>query len=469
MTTIMKGSNRIPGSYKDPSGFVFYKDGEIFRQVNNSYKENFDLLINSGLYENLAGSRMLVSHKEADPIPFNGGEAYKVIKPEKIDFISYPYEWSFSQLKDAALLTLEIQKKSLDFGMSLKDCSSYNVQFKDGSPIFIDTLSFEKYVEGRPWVAYRQFCQHFLAPLALMSRKSVDLAQLLKIYVDGIPLELTDRLLPLGSKLDFSLLIHVHLHAGAKKYFSSNEGVKAEDEGKVSKNAMMGLIDSLQGAAKKLEWKPKGTEWSDYYNDTNYSSVGLEHKKEIVSRFLDETKADSLWDLGANNGFFTRIASEKGVKTIAFDVDPAAVEQNYLEMRRRKEKNILPLLGDLCNPSPGIGWGNTERYSLIERGPADAALVLALIHHLAISNNVPFGKIAELLSRLCTWLIIEFIPREDSQVKRLFVVRQDIFSEYNIGAFETEFAGHFEIIKSEKIKDSSRTIYLMRKKAVMKP
>jgi len=207
-------TENLSGSFRDPSGFMFKHEGKLYRQVNQKYQEEYDLLMNSGLYDQLNKSRTLVAHKEVDlalaPRP---KIAYKVIQPENIDFISYPYEWCFNQLKDAAILTLAIARRALEFGMSLKDASAYNIQFQHGRPIFIDTLSFEKYEEGMPWIAYKQFCQHFLAPLALMAKTDIRLGQLLKNHIDGIPLDLASKLLPASTKLSFGLSTHIHPHA----------------------------------------------------------------------------------------------------------------------------------------------------------------------------------------------------------------------------------------------------------------
>ncbi len=218
MTTTRK---IIAGSFRDPSGFLFYQENVLYRQVNTAYRENYDLLIESGLYQALIDSKLLVSHIEEKTDATYADCVYKILKPEIVPFISYPYEWCFSQLKDAALTTLKIQKIALDFGMSLKDSSVYNIQFLKGRPIFIDTLSFEKYQEGSPWVAYKQFCQHFLAPLALMSFSDVRLNQLLKVFIDGVPLDLASSLLPAKTKLNFSLLSHIHLHAKSQKKYES--------------------------------------------------------------------------------------------------------------------------------------------------------------------------------------------------------------------------------------------------------
>jgi hypothetical protein len=460
----MMSNTKLPSSFRDPSGFLFCQDGFIYRQVNRIYKENYDHLIDSGFYETLVDAELLIPHEEVDIDYAEPDKAYKIIKPEQIPFISYPYEWCFSQLKDAALTTLEIQKKALDFGMSLKDCSAYNIQIRAGKAIFIDTLSFENYREGDPWVAYRQFCQHFLAPLALMSYRDIRLNQLLRIYVDGVPLDLASSLLLFRTRFKFSLLSHIHLHARSQRYFADK--IVHASSRKMSRLSFLGIIDSLESAIRKLKWQAKGTEWANYYEDTNYSSEALQHKKQIVSEFLDNINPKNVWDLGANEGIFSRIASDKEIQTISFDIDPAAVEKSYLECVKKGETNILTFLLDLTNPSPGIGWENQERMSLLERGSADTVFALALIHHLAISNNLPFNKIASFLNSICKSLIIEFVPKSDFQVRRLLSSREDIFPDYTQRIFESTFDQYFVIQDSVKIRDSDRILYLMERRQV---
>ena len=418
--------------------------------------------MNSGLYEALVNDELLIPHQEVDIEGARPDRAYKIIKPELIPFISYPYEWSFTQLKNAALTTLQVQKKALDFGMSLKDCSAYNIQFRQCKPVLIESLSFEIYRQGEPWVAYRQFCQHFLAPLALMSYKDIRLNQLLRIYIDGIPLDLASSLLKFRTYFRFSLLSHIHLHAKSQKYYADRAVNKSSR--KITKLSFQGLIDNLESTVKKLSWEPKHTEWAHYYEETNYSPDALQHKKEVIKEFMEAINPKSVWDLGANVGIFSRIAGNKGIQTLSFDIDPAAVEKNYLECLKSGEKNILPLLIDLTNPSHSTGWENSERMSLLERGPADMAFALALIHHLAISNNLPISRIADFFDRICNFLIIEFVPKSDSQVQRLLLTRKDIFPDYNQQIFENEFKRYFNIKDSSEIRDSERILYLMQKK-----
>jgi len=417
--------------------------------------------MDSGLYKNLVDEKLLVPHEEVEIPPLLQDTVYKVIKPETIPFISYPYEWSFSQLKQAALTTLEIQKIAMKYEMTLKDCSAYNIQFQNGKPILIDTLSFEKYEEGQPWKAYRQFCQHFLAPLALMSHTDIRLNQLLRIYIDGIPLDLVKKLLPTRTLSMFSLLSHIHIHAKSQKHYEDKD-IKIKER-KIGRRSFIGIVESLHSGVKKLKWSGDKTEWGNYYSDTNYSDEAFLQKKEFVSKFLKEINPKLVWDLGANTGTFSRLASDMGINTISFDIDPVAVEKNYLQCMEKQENKILPLLLDLTNPSPNIGWANNERMSFADRGPADVILALALIHHLVISNNVPLRRIVEFFKKHCNYLIIKFIPKTDSQIQRLLATREDIFVDYNKENFEKEFKKDFVIRNEVRINESERILYSMEK------
>jgi len=344
---------RIPGSFRDPSGFVFCCEGRILRQINHRYKDNYDLLMRSGLYESLVEGQLLIAHEEVSLEYRQSCDACLILRPDPIPFVSYPYEWCFSQLKSAALLTLKVQQRALSHGMSLKDCSAYNVQFRGAKPIFIDTLSFEPYVEGQPWVAFRQYCQHYLAPLALMSYRDVRFNQWFLIHMDGIPLDLAALLLPARTWLSLPLVSFIHLHSRAQKYYA-DKIVKPSGRG-MSRRAFLGILDQLESAISKLKWKPRASEWRDYYFECGYSQEASEVKKRLLERFIDIASPAVVWDLGSNIGLLSRIASDKGILTIAFDSDPSAVEANYLECVRKQDDYLLPLLVDLTNPSPSLG------------------------------------------------------------------------------------------------------------------
>jgi hypothetical protein len=463
MTNQNQNSGQLAASFRDPSGFLFSRGGVLYRQVNRAYEQEYAQLMESGLYDKLVKVGLLIPHMEVEQPPEDGGAPYKIIQPERVPFISYPYEWSFGQLKDAALATLSIQRRALKAGMSLKDASAYNIQFVRGKPTLIDTLSFEVYKEGQPWIAYRQFCQHFLAPLALMALKDIRLNQLLRVYIDGVPLDLASQLLPWNTRFNFGLLTHIQLHAGAQKKYAGQE-VKSRGAGTFGRQAMIGLIDSLDATVRKLNWKPGGTEWGNYYDITNYSDAAFEHKKQLIDEWVKQVHPMLAWDLGANNGVFSRVASSNGSFVVSFDIDPAAVEQNYRHAKSEKDANLLPLLLDLTNPSPSLGWANREHDSFSSRGPANLVLALAVIHHLAISNNVPLPQLADFFAETGEWLVIEFVPKSDSQVQKLLASREDIFLTYTREGFEAAFQKRFTIHRAVNVHESERVLYLMEGK-----
>jgi hypothetical protein len=454
------------GSFRDPSGRVFTRGGRLLRQVNPVYAPEYDHLMSSGLYGALTERGLLVAHDEtADP--GIGPEAYRVLAPERIPFVSYPFEWPFSALKDAALTTLKIARLALEHGMVLKDASAYNVQFRGTEPIFIDTLSFERWEEGTPWVAYRQFCQHFLAPLALMSAVDARLGALSRLFIDGPPLDLASTLLPFSSKLHPALLVHLHLHAKAQNRRGA-EPLEARNRGGFSKRSMLGLLDHLERAIAGLQYRRAHGVWADYYANTNYSAEAMADKARLVTRMLSQATPATVWDLGANTGAFSRIAADLGAFTLAFDGDVDAVEQHYQDCRQRRARNIVPLVMDLANPSARMGWNHDERMSLADRGPADVILALGLVHHLSLTNQVPLPMVAEFFAGVTRTLIVEFIPRSDSQVVGMLSRMPKLQEFYTADAFERAFAPYFALEGSAPVRESERRMYLMRNKVRLK-
>ena len=350
-------------------------------------------------------------------------------------------------------------------GWQLKDASAYNVQFRDGRPILIDSLSFEPLADGAPWVAYRQFCEHFLAPLALIAKRDVRLASLLRADPDGIPLDLASKLLPRRTRLDFGLLSHVHLHARAQKRYAGNEDDgKAARGARISRQRLEGLIRNLRGTVERLRWEPAGTEWSDYADHTSYGDAATADKSRLVDTFVREAEGSRVWDLGANTGRYSRIAADTGRRVLAFDIDPAAAEQNYRQIRSEGRTDILPLILDVANPSPGIGWAGGERRSLLDRADPDIVLALALVHHLAISRNVPLSMVLGLFADLAPWAIVEFVPKDDAMVRRLLSSRRDVFPEYDLEGFRAAASDRFEVVRESPIEDSLRVLFLLRRR-----
>ena len=386
-----------------------------------------------------------------------------VIRPERVRFVSYPYEWSFGQLRDAALLTLEAQRLAMAEGFALRDATAYNVQFHRGRPILIDTLSFEREEPGAPWMGYRQFCEHFIAPLALMAHRDVRLGLLMRDYIDGIPLDLAAGLLPRRTWLNLGLASHVHAHARAQARHA-----RAPDQGarkpRMTDLQRSALIDNLRRTVEGLSWEPAGTEWADYADHTSYTDEAARSKDELVERYLEAAGGRVVWDLGANTGRFSAIAARLGREVVAWDVDPAATERQYRTLKRDGVATVLPLVLDLASPSPGLGWAHTERRSLLDRADADTVLALALVHHLAISRNVPFPMLSDLFARLGPNLIVEFVPKDDPMVQRLLATRDDVFPDYTLAGFHAALGARFEIVEEAAIEGSRRTLLRLRRR-----
>ena len=455
-----------PGSFRDPSGFLFFHEGQLYRKIHRNYGPTYETLMRSGLYEKLTETqRLLIPHEEVE-LPELADEEFNItLKPQMVPFISYPYEWCFSMLKDAALATLAIQRKALEHGMSLKDCSAYNIQFLEGKPLLIDTLSLDAYQEGAPWVAYRQFCQHFLAPLSLMSLSDPRLGQLFRSYIDGIPLDLAARLLPWHARLNLGVLLHIVFHARGQTYFSQRSKSKVLKKRSLSKRGLLVLVENLESTIERLQWNGTRSPWTSYYEEDSYSRDGFSHKHALVSEYLDLLGPKLVWDFGGNSGVFSAIAESKRMNVILFDSDATVVERAYQKTRVQELSRILPLQMNFSNPSPSLGWAHEERMSLANRGPADCVVALAFAHHLAISGNVPLSAIARFFATVGKSVIVEFVPKNDPKVQLLLSTREDIFPNYAVPAFEQAFLNFFSIVRKNHIHDSHRILYAMKRKA----
>ena len=452
---------RDPGSFRDPSGFVFRRDGMLYRQVNRTFADDWAAAADAGILERWQADGQLVGHEVADlALAADPEHALTVLRPDPVAFISYPYEWTFGQLKDAALLTLDLQGDAERSGLTLRDASAYNIQFDRGRPILIDSLSVERRTGDEPWAAYRQFCQHFVAPLALMARRDIRCGLMLRDHVDGIPLDLAATLLPGRTRLSTGLGSHVHLHARAQARYAA-AGHSAPRRATMGATRRAALLDSLRRTILGLYWSPSGTEWADYDRQTSYSDDGTRAKEAAVEAMLRDAGGTVVWDLGANVGRFSAIAAGLGRRVVAWDVDPAASERHYQRLKVAGDTSVLPLVQDLVNPSPGLGWVGAERAPFVERSDADVVMALALVHHLAISNNVPLEWVAALFARLAPAAIVEFVPKGDPMVDLLLASRPDVFPDYSQDGFERAFAAHFRIAGRASVRDSGRILYRM--------
>jgi ribosomal protein L11 methylase PrmA len=456
VTSSAHGDIPEPASFRDPSGQVFRRDGVIHRRVETRYAPHYDRLISSGLYARLAAAGHLVLHEEAPLTGLDQG-AHRVLRPAPLAFVSYPYEWCPGQLRAAALLTLDVMHQALEHGLILKDASAFNVQFAGSRPLLIDTLSFEIYEENRPWVAYRQFCEHFLAPLALSCARDPRLLSLLRSNLEGVPLRVASTLLPMRSWLRLGLLSHVHLHGRAQTGFS--HATAAASRATLSRHSLLALIDSLRRTVDGLRRPSRPSDWSDYEATCTYTSESRNQKAEVVRRFVEGARPKLALDLGANLGAFSRLATAAGAFTVSIDGDPTVVEASFARATKEGDERLLPLVMDLANPSPGLGWDGRERQSLSDRGPADVVLALALVHHLALAANVPLPMVTAWLGRLGQRAVVEFVPKDDPQSKRLLAVREDVFDRYDRPHMEEALARHFTIEAAVELSGSGRVLY----------
>jgi hypothetical protein len=448
-----------PASYRDNSGFVFEQNGKFYRYVHPGYEMHYSRLMKSGLYDELVRSEKLIAHEETAGQAAFGFTGGNVLLPQQLAFISYPYEWSFDMWKDAALLTLHIALAALKKDMVLKDATPFNVQFVNGKPLFIDTLSFENYESGKPWVAYHQFSECFLGPLLLMHYCHPDSGKLFTVYPSGIPMDVLVNLLPKSSRWNMNTFLHIHLQAK----FSGKQQKRSGSESHFSRRKLELLLKGLEGFIGKLSPKKVKTAWDDYYTSTILGDAYLQAKTTLVRSFCNDIEYKTVIDLGANDGHFSLLFNEDK-QVMATDADSNCINHLYLKIKKEGRGNILPLVNDLATPSPAIGWANTERDSFTARLKADLVLALALVHHLAIAGNVPLQKIAGWLQPMAGYLIIEFVPKTDEKVQLLLQNRKDIFNDYSAGDFKTAFAGAFQIIKEEEIGNTGRILFLMKRR-----
>lgn len=459
----MTNNNRHPSSFRDPSGYVFLDKSVFKRVINPLYFKQYYSLKDSGFFDKLFQNKLLVPHIEE-----NANDFEIVLVPEQIPFITYPYEWSFLQYKEAALLTLKIQKYALEHGYSLKDASAFNVTFHEGRALFIDTLSFDFYKDNEPWRAYKQFVTHFLGPLLLAHYHGAQSLKLLSNFMDGIPIKMLASLLPFKTKLNPFLYSNVHLLAKFEaKHNDDYEGKLKQTH--LSKKAQLNIISSLYDFIKKLALK-EHSEWGDYYNKTNYSDDAFKIKSEIINTWVDTVKPKTLIDVGGNDGTFVRRIHLDLEQALVCDIDNNAVDYNYKTIKSNKEKYMLPFVLDVLNPSADIGFNNTERTSFINRIKTyapDVTLALAVIHHMTLSGNVTFNMSAFFFADFSKHLIIEFPQSGDSWVERLLKTKGDFrshFDFYTEENFEKAYLEWFEIIEKKQIPNSKRVMYFLKRK-----
>jgi len=446
-----------PSSYRDPAGFLFHRDGTLYRQVNRSFQPDYDIFLSSGLYDHLRDRHLLISHEEISENLTGRADWYRTLRPEPIPFISYPYEWCFDMLKDAALVTLQAAADAMDKGMMLKDATAYNLQWHQGHLLFLDTLSFERYDERQPWIAYRQFCEQLLAPLALMHYLQWPLSPLFLTYPEGLPLPLVKKMLPLRSRFNLHVYLHLHLHGGLAARENKSEGAPRP----FSAKKLRDLLRSLRTAVSSFELDRRSGVWSGYYEEAAQRDDYLEQKLALVDRWSSNIPAVTATDLGANEGRFSELLAAQGKLVVSADFDHYSVNRLYQKIKSDGTANIHPIVLDLAHPSPALGANLEERASFIDRAPKGLVLALALIHHLAIGNNLPFDRIVQLFRALGPSLIVEFIPKSDEKIAAMLQHKKDIYNNYTQEKFLEAFGRSYRIVAQEPVGASGRTLYLM--------
>ena len=447
--------NRDSSSFKDPDGYVFYRNDEAYRQVNESYKKHYKPLMSSGLYDELVNRKLLIPHRELDNREVSGSECFRIIKPTNLDFISYPYEWSFSQLKDAALLILEIQKTSLDYGMTLKDASPFNVQFKEGKPILIDTLSF-KLESSKAWSAYEQFCKLFLMPLCLMAYKNPDMKDILKLNCNEIYAEVARTSMPLKSYLKPSIFLHVHMVSKISHYNSAGNG--SHGKLKFSDRMKKSLNKHLRRVVKRIDQSYSGCQPLG-----RADSGSIKVKKELLSERIscDAEEINQIWAIIDTNRMFQYLSSQENTQSIILEKNSRKVEYMYRQVDHGKK--VVPVQQAIRSPSPGLGWKNKEMKPMIDRGNPDLGVVFSQIRDLVLNEGVPLEEISEFLSNTFQTLIIEFNPIDSVEEEGTDRYENTGNPDYNKDKFESSLNQRYRIVRKEKVEDSGSIIYVLER------
>ncbi|MCB2203137.1 class I SAM-dependent methyltransferase [bacterium] len=461
----MRNEGLLGGSFRDPAGYVFEREGVVFRALRAEGDADYRLLQESGLYDELTGKGLLPAHEEIIGLSALPSDIVRVLRPEQLPFFSYPYEWSFTQLRDAALLTLRVQRMALKHGLTLKDASAFNVSFRGTQPLFADILSFTRYEEGAPWQAYLQFCEQFFVPLLLSRRAGRSVSSLLRAHIDGIPLTLAARMLRGLRRFSPAELLHVHLHARSIR----KNMQKVHNSGRPthqSRQQTLALLDSLERTIQKMTAPAPESHWSGYYADTVYDEAETTAKENFIRDSVRKLAPAMVWDLGSNTGRYARIAAEEGATVIAMDADDAVVDAMYREWKKEKREHCTPLVMNLANPSPALGWAHEERLSLEQRGPADLVLYLGLIHHLRYTHMIPLEQQAAYLARIARNVILEWIPPDDPNVKLLARGSRSGFA-YSRELLMISLAEYFDVSYTEMLESSGRELMVcMRKGAI---
>ena len=374
--------------------------------------------------------------------------------------VSYPYEWPFGMLRDAALLELDLLLGALDEGLVLKDASPYNVQWRGSKPVFVDIGSFERLREGEPWAGYRQFCTLVLYPLMLQAYKNVPFQPWLRGSLEGIEPAQMRALMGFRDRFRRGVLTNVALHARLEGRYADREVKSDLKKAGFHTDLVRANARKLRKLVERLRWEPGRTAWSGYGEANPYDDADAAAKEAFVRESAGLRRRRLLWDVGCNDGRYTRIAAAEADYTVAVDADAAVVEALYRALRAEGSETILPLIGNVADPSPGLGWRGQERRPLPERGRPDLTLCLALVHHVSLSGNVPVRAFLDWLADLGTEVVIEFPTRDDPMVRRLLDRKgPGANPDYETDAFERALEERWRVERREALPSGTRILY----------
>ena len=454
------------GSFRDRDGRIYRCGDRILRGISEGALADFRKLEGKKFFKRFTEAGKLVATKEiaADEVPLPDEEKALwagFLEHERIPVVSYPYEWTFGMLQDAAVLTLDLLEAAIKADMTLKDATPYNVQFVAGKPVFIDIPSFETLQPGSTWSGYRQFCEMFLFPLMLQAYKGIDIQPMMRSSIDGVGIQTMARMFSFGQRFKKGVFSHVWLQAKLdRRYGSTSQDVKSElKSAGFSKELILANVRKTRKLVQKLSWGGEGSEWGAYEEFHNYSESDHGLKEAFINDCVRDSGAKTVWDIGANTGQFSRIASTHAEQVLAMDIDHFAVERMYRKNNAEGLQNILPLVQNVCDPSPSWGWRNRERSELAKRAKPDLVLCLALIHHVVITANVPLDEFIAWLASLTDQLVIEYVSRSDDKVKTLLRNKEDKYHDYSRENLEAALGRHYGIRKQLPLESGNRFLY----------
>lgn len=454
-----------PASYRDRSARVFCRNGLIFRTINDAALHDWNWVSARPFFQTAMTAQQIIGTKliSANECSVTSSDFVATLQHERLPLITWPYEWCFSMLRDAALLQLELMERSLEEDCILKDASAYNFQFRGTQPVLIDTPSIVRLKPGIPWEGYRQFCQMFLYPLMLQAWKGIHFQPWLRGSLEGILPDQFSRMLSWYDLMRRGAMTHVWLHARLQSVAETPVSTAASLQAHGFKKQMIqNNIAGLSGVVRRLHWNAARSVWSDYDNVAGPVSRDGHLKEQFVEEVCGSGHWKTVWDLGCNQGRYARIAAKNSDVVIAMDSDHLTIDRLYQQLREEKNRIIVPMVADLSDPSPGLGWRGRERSPLEHRSRPDLILCLALIHHLVIGRNLLLSDVMQWLASLKATVVLEFVDRSDEQVQRLLRNRLDVFSDYNKETFLGLVVKHFVVQQQVGLPSGTRTLYQLR-------